>query len=55
MNRLRPSAFEAELARRLAVLSRGEGGHRRLPASDMAALAAITVGAFVLVLLAQAF
>lgn len=55
MTRPRPTGFEGELERRLAILSRGEGTDRRLPPADTAALVAITIGSFVVVLIAQAF
>lgn len=55
MNRPRPTAFEDELERRLAILSLAENAERRLPWADSAALAAITIGSFVAVLIAQAF
>ena len=54
MTRPRPTAFESELVRRLAVLERGEEIDRRLPKADAAALAAITVASFAIVLIAQA-
>lgn len=50
----RPTAFDGELDRRLVILSRGEEIDRRLPKADSAALAAITIGAFLVVLIAQA-
>lgn len=53
MTRPRPTAFEGELERRLAILSRGEETDRRLPAADTAVLAAITIGSFVAVLITQ--
>ena len=55
MTRPRPTAFEGELARRLAILERGEAADRRLPGADVALLAAITVASFAIVLIAQAF
>lgn len=54
MTRPRSSAFEDELERRLAILSRVEETDRRLPAADKAALAAITIGSFAIVVIAQA-
>lgn len=53
MTRPRPTAFEGELERRLAILSNGEEADRRLPAADGAALAALTIGSFVVVVIAQ--
>lgn len=55
MTRPRPTAFDGELARRLAILERGEEAERRLPRADTIALAAITAGSFAIVLIAQAF
>lgn len=55
MTRPQPTAFEDELERRLAILSRAEDAERRLPWVDSAALAAITIGSFTIVLIAQAF
>lgn len=55
MTRPRPTAFEGELERRLAILSRADNTERRLPSADTAALAAITIGSFVAVLIAQVF
>lgn len=49
----RPSAFEGELERRLAILSNGEDTDHRLPSADTAVLAALTIGSFVAVLIAQ--
>lgn len=54
MTRPQPSDFEGELERRLSILSREEETDRRLPSADSAALAAITAGSFVAVLIAQA-
>lgn len=54
MTRPRPSGFEGELERRLAILARGEDKDRRLPWADSAALAAITFGSYAAVLIAQA-
>lgn len=54
MSRQRPSAFEGELVRRLAILSRDKEVDRRLPRADTIALAAITIGSFAIVLIAQA-
>lgn len=54
MNRPPPTAFDAELERRLAILARGEEVDRRLPKADAIALAAITVASFAIVLIAQA-
>lgn len=54
MTRPPPTAFEVELERRLAFLERGEDVERRLPWADTAALAAITMGSFAIVVLAQA-
>ncbi|AOL24601.1 hypothetical protein Ga0102493_11468 [Erythrobacter litoralis] len=54
MTRPRPGVFEDELERRLAILSQGEETDRRLPASDAVVLAAITIGSFAVVLVAQA-
>lgn len=54
MSRPQPTAFEGELERRLAILAREEETDRRLPWADSAALAAITAGSFVAVLIAQA-
>lgn len=53
MTRQRPTAFEGELERRLMILSRADSAERRLPWADSAALAAITIGSFVAVLMAQ--
>lgn len=54
MTRPRPTAFDDELERRLAILARmGETG-RRLPPVDTVGLAAITIGSFAIVLIAQA-
>lgn len=55
MTRPRPTALEGELERRLAILSQDEGAHRRLPLADTMALVAITIGSFLVVLIAQAF
>lgn len=55
MSRPRPTGFEGELERRLAILSRAEDVDRRLPSADTMALAAITIGSFAVVLIAQAF
>jgi hypothetical protein len=54
MTRPRPTAFEGELKRRLAILANGDEADRRLPPADTIALAAITVGSFAIVLIAQA-
>jgi hypothetical protein len=54
LTRLRPTAFEDELERRLAILSHVEETDRRLPWVDSAALAAITFGSFVATLSVQA-
>ncbi|MGB3470460.1 MAG: hypothetical protein WBA51_06550 [Erythrobacter sp.] len=54
MTRPRPTAFESELERRLAILARGEDTDRLLPATDTIALAAITLGSFACILIAQA-
>lgn len=53
MTRARPTGFEGELERRLAMLERGEDVKRRLPLADTAVLAAITLGSFAAVLIAQ--
>lgn len=53
MTRQRPTGFEGELERRLAILARGEDVDRRLPSADTMVLAAITIGSFVAVLIAQ--
>ncbi|MGB7418628.1 MAG: hypothetical protein WA918_05565 [Erythrobacter sp.] len=50
----RPDNFERELERRLRVLERGEDVDRRLPSADAIALAAVTIGSFAIVLVAQA-
>lgn len=55
MTRPRPTAFEGELERRLAILEQGEEADRHLPKADTIALAVITVGSFAIVLIAQAF
>jgi hypothetical protein len=55
LTRPRPTAFEGELERRLAILAQDEGADRRLPVADTMALAAITIGSFAVVLIAQAF
>ncbi|WP_373491310.1 hypothetical protein [Parasphingorhabdus sp.] len=55
MTRPRPTSFEGELERRLAILARCEDVDRRLPSVDTWVLAAITVGCFAIVLIAQAF
>lgn len=47
------SAFEGELERRLVILSRIEERDRRLSLADNLVLAAITIGSFVAVLIAQ--
>ncbi|NJO55745.1 MAG: hypothetical protein HC834_04595 [Rhodospirillales bacterium] len=54
MRRLRTTALDRELARRLAILARGEEVDRDLPKADTIALAAITIGSFAIVLIAQA-
>lgn len=54
MTRPRPTAFEGELERRLAILANGDQADRRLPTADSIALAAITGGCFAIVLIAQA-
>jgi hypothetical protein len=54
MTRPRPTAFEGELKRRLAILANGDEADRRLPTTDTFALAAITAGCFAVVLTAQA-
>lgn len=54
MTRPRPTGFEGELERRLAILAHGEDMDRRLPAADTMVLAAITMGSFAVVLIAQA-
>ncbi|QPL40763.1 hypothetical protein IT881_06040 [Erythrobacter sp. A30-3] len=54
MSRPRPTAFEGELERRIAILSRGDEVDRRLPVADIWALAALTIGSFAIVLIAQA-
>ena len=54
MSRAPEPSLEEELERRLALLSRGEPIDRRLPPADTLALAAITVGSFVLAISAQA-
>ncbi len=45
--------FEGELDRRLAELAHAKEPPRLLPLADMLALAAITLGSFVAVLVAQ--
>lgn len=55
MTRPRLTALEGELERRLAILSNTEETDRRLPRADTAALAALTIGSFVAVLIAQVF
>lgn len=55
MTRPRPTAFEGELERRLAILAQDKGADRRLSVADTMALAAITIGSFAVVLIAQAF
>ena len=54
MTRPRPTAFEGELERRLAILAQAEQTDRRLPPADTIALAVITAGCFAIVLIAQA-
>lgn len=54
MNDPRPTAFDEELKRRLAILARGEEADRRLPMADAWVLAAITAGSFAIVLIVQA-
>jgi len=54
MIRPRPTDFEGELERRLAILAQGEDRDRRLPQADTIALAVITAGCFAIVLIAQA-
>jgi hypothetical protein len=53
LSRPRPTGFEGELERRLAILEQGEDADRRLPRVDTIALAAITAGSFAIVLIAQ--
>lgn len=55
MTRPPPTPFERELERRLAILSRAKDVDRRLPIADTMALAAITIGSFAVVFIAQAF
>lgn len=55
MTRPRPTGLEGELERRLAILARGEDVDRRLPRADTMVLAAITIGSFGVILIAQAF
>lgn len=54
MTRPRPTAFEGELERRLAILANGDEADRRLSKADSIALAALTAGCFAIVLIAQA-
>jgi hypothetical protein len=54
LSRPRPTSFDEELERRLAILARCEEPDRRLPRTDTIALAAITAGCFAIVLIAQA-
>lgn len=54
MTRPRPNGFETELERRLTILAQGEQVDRRLPSADTMALAAITIGSFAVILIAQA-
>lgn len=54
MTRPPPNGFEDELERRLTVLAQGKDVDRRLPSADTMALAAITIGSFAVVLIAQA-
>jgi hypothetical protein len=55
MTRPRATAFEQELERRLALLSREAETDRRLPRGDRLVLAAFTFGSFAAVLIVQAF
>ncbi len=49
----RPTGVEGELERRLKILARAEEPQRRLPFADTMAFAAITIGSFLAVLIAQ--